>query len=111
VELVLEVVGRELAAVGAERVGFDHVRSGLDEADVELDDGLGRSQVRLFGDADAGRGARDENAHASVRDERRAVGEAFEEAVGHRRSLLPARGRVAGPTLSEHRGHLHRSRR
>ncbi len=110
-ELVLEVAGGELAAVGAERVRFDHVRPGLDEADVELDDGLGRAQVRLFGDADARHGAGDEDAHAPVRDERRAVGESLEEAVGHRRSLLPARGRVAGPALSEHRGHLHRSRR
>ena len=110
-ELVLEVVGGELAAVGAERVRFDHVRPGLDEADVELDDGFRRAQVRLFGNADARGGAGDEDAHAPVRDERRAVREALEEAVGHRRSLLPARDRVAGPALSEHRCHLHRSRR
>jgi hypothetical protein len=110
-ELVLEVVGGELASVGAKRVRFDHVGTRLDEADVELDDGLGRAQVRLFGYADARHGAGDEDAHAPVRDERRAVGEALEEAVGHRRSLRPPRGRVAGPALSEHRGHLHRSRR
>ena len=71
-QLVLEVVGGELAAVGAERVRLDQVGAGLDEADVELDDGLGRAQVGLFRAAERGSGARDEDAHAAVGDERRA---------------------------------------
>jgi hypothetical protein len=45
---------------------------------VELDDRLRRAQVRFLGDADAWGGARDEHAHAAVRDQRRAVGEALE---------------------------------
>ena len=110
-ELVLEVAGGELGAVCAERVRFDHVRSRLDEADVELDDRLRCPQVRLFGNPHAGRGARDEDAHAAVGHERRAVGEPFDEAIGHRRSLLPASGRESSLALSGHRGHLHRSRR
>ena len=44
----------ELAAVGAERVRLDQVGAGLDEAGVELDDGLGRAEVRLLGAAKAG---------------------------------------------------------
>ncbi len=72
-QVVLEVARRELAAVRAERVRLDHVRSGLDEADMELDDGLGRPQIRLLGDPHARRGARDEDAHAAVGDERGAV--------------------------------------
>ncbi len=111
VELVLEVVRGQLGAVGAERVRLDHVRSGLDEPDVELDDRLRCAQVCLFGDPHARRCARDEDAHAAVGDERRPVSEPFDEAIRHRRSLLPACGRESDLALSGHRGHLHRSRR
>ena len=107
-ELVLEEARGELAAVRPERVRLDHVRAGLDEADVELDDGLRRAQVRLLGDAHARGRARDEDAHAAVGDERRAGCEPFEEAVGHRRSLLPASGWETGLALCGHRAHLHR---
>ena len=110
VKVVLQVARGELAPVGAEGVRLDQVGAGLDEADVELDDGLGRAEVGLFGDAGAGGGARDEDAHAAVGDEGRPVGEAFEEAVGHRRSLLSAPGR-GGRAGSGDSGHLHRSRR
>ena len=96
-QLVLEVVRGELAAVRSERVRLDHVRAGLDEADMELDDGLRRAEVRLLGNAHARGGARDEDAHAAVGDERGPGREPFEEAVSHRRSLLPACDREREP--------------
>ena len=108
-QLVLEVARGELPAVRSERVRLDHVCARLDEADMELDDGLRRAEVRLLGNAHARGGARDEDAHAAVGDQRRAGREPFEEAVGHRRSLLPASDRETGLAVSGHRGHLHRN--
>ena len=107
-QLVFEVLRCELAAICSERVRLDHVRAGLDEAHMELDDGFRRAQVRLFRDAHARGCARDEDAHAAVGDERGAGCEPFEEAVGHRRSLLPASGWETGLALCGHRAHLHR---
>src|SRR5205085_4781237 len=46
-ELVLEEVVRELAAVCAEGVRLDELRARVDEADVERDDRVGRAEVRL----------------------------------------------------------------
>ena len=48
-DLVLEEVRGQLAAVGAERVGLDQVGAGVDEADVEGDDRLGSAEIGLFG--------------------------------------------------------------
>jgi hypothetical protein len=50
-EVVLEVVLRELPPVRAERVGLDQVGARGDEADVGGDDRVRRAQVRLLGDA------------------------------------------------------------
>ena len=72
-ELVLEVVAGQLAPVRAERVRLDQLGARADEADVQRDDGVGRSEVRLLRGAEARDGARDERAHAAVADDRRAV--------------------------------------
>ena len=111
-ELVLEVMRGELAAVGPERVRLDHVRAGLDEADMELDDGLWGAEVRLLGDAHAGGGARDEDAHAAVGDERRGRSRAVRGSGWP--SAEPTSGVRPGNVgwlASGHRAHLHRSRR
>jgi hypothetical protein len=87
----------ELAAVGAERVRLDQVGAGGDEAGVELHDGLGCAQVGLFRHAQAGRRARDEDAHAPVGHDHGAVCEALDEAVGHAATLLPEKSRTPHP--------------
>ncbi len=48
-ELVLEEMVRQLAPVSPERIGLDQLRAGVDEADVQRDDRLGRAKVRLLG--------------------------------------------------------------
>ena len=93
-ELVLEEVVRELAAVCAEGVRLDELRARVDEADVERDDRVGRAEVRLFGAAQARHRARDERAHPAVGDDRRAAPEALQEPVRHAATVLPA---SAGP--------------
>ena len=55
-QLVLEEVTGQLAPVGAEGVRLDQLRAGVDKADVERDDGLGRPQVRLLRAAQPGHG-------------------------------------------------------
>ena len=47
-ESVVEEVGRELAAVGAERVGLDHLRASADEAHVGSSPRLPALEVRLL---------------------------------------------------------------
>ena len=48
-ELVLEVVARQLPAVRAERVRLDQLGARADEADVQRDDGVRGAEVRLLG--------------------------------------------------------------
>ena len=50
-ELVLEEVRGELAAVGAEGVRLDQLGAGADEARVQRDDALRRPQVGFLGAA------------------------------------------------------------
>ena len=88
-DVVLEVVLRELPAVGTERVGLDDVRAGADEAEMEREHALGGPQVRLLRAAEAGHCARDERAHSSVADEGRAGCESLGEAA---HGFIPARG-------------------
>ena len=88
-ELVLEEVLGELRAVRAERVRLDQLGARADVAEVHVDDALRRTQVRLFRTAKAGHGAREQRAHAAVRDDRRARGEPLEE-PRHARSLRSA---------------------
>ena len=70
-ELLLEEVRGELAAVRAERVRLDELGAGADEPEMEVDDALGGADVRLLGAAQARHGARDEHAHAAVGGDRR----------------------------------------
>ena len=86
-EVVLQEVRRELAAVRAEGVRLDQLRAGADEARVQRDDALRRAQVRLLGAAEAWHGAGDQRAHAAVGDDRRAAAQAFLEPAGHAGSL------------------------
>ena len=72
-EVVLEEVVGELAPVRAERVRLDQLGAGVDEADVQRDDRLGRPEVGLLGRAQPGDGGRDQRAHAAVGDDRRAL--------------------------------------
>ena len=83
-ELVLEVMRAQLVAVCAERVRLDQLGAGLDEALVQRDDALGRTDIRLLRTAHSRDGARDEDAHAAVRDHGRPVFKPFLEPIGHR---------------------------
>ncbi len=82
-DLVPEELGAELVAVRTKRVGLDQLRAGVDEARVQRDDAFRRADVRLLRTAQAGNGARDEHAHAPVRDHRRPMFKPFFEAIGH----------------------------
>ena len=70
-EPVVEKVRRELAAVGAERVGLDHLCAGADEAHVHLYDGFRRLEVRLLRAAEAGDASRKQRAGPAVPDDDR----------------------------------------
>ena len=89
-DLVLEEVRAQLPAVGPERVRFDQVGAGVDEADVQGDDRLRRAQIRLFRAAKPRYGAGDERAHTAVADEDRPALQALFEAVRHNGTLRPA---------------------
>ena len=65
-ELVVEVLRRQLAPVGAERVRLDQLGPGADVARVHRDDALGCPQVRLFRTAEARRHAREQRSEAAV---------------------------------------------
>ena len=78
-ELVIELLRRQLAAVGAERVRLDQLGTRTDVARVHGDDALGRPQVRLLGAPQAGCCAGEQRAHAAVGHDRRARAEPFEE--------------------------------
>ena len=82
-ELVLEVELRELAPVGAEGVRLDQVGAGADEARVQRHDALRSAEVGLFRAAQPRHGARDEHAHAAVRDDDRALRQTVFEAAVH----------------------------
>ena len=82
-DVVFEVVLGQLAAVRAEGVRLDDVRSRADEPEVERKDALRRSDVRLLGAAQPRNRARDERPHPPVTHERRSIGESFEKAPGH----------------------------
>ena len=84
-DVLLEEVLGELVPVRAEGVGLDQVGAGADEAEMEREHALGRAQVRLLGAAQPRDGARDEDAHAPVADDRQARFEPLQEAVGHAR--------------------------
>jgi hypothetical protein len=83
-ELVLEEVGRQLPPVGAERVRLDQLGTGVDEADVQRHDGLGRPQIRLLRTAQPGHRGRDQGAHPAVTHNGGARAESFQEAALHR---------------------------
>ena len=72
-ELVLELVPREVAAVGAEGVRLDQLGARADVARVHRDDALGRAQVRLLGQAQAGHRLGQQRAEPPVGDDRRAA--------------------------------------
>ncbi len=82
-QLLLEEVCGELAAVGAERIRLDQLGTGADEAEMEIDDAPRRAEVRLLGAAQARHGAGDQSSHATVGADRRPVAEPFEEARRH----------------------------
>src|SRR5581483_9510266 len=76
--LLREEVAPELGPVRAERVRLDQLGAGADEAEMHLEHALGRAEVRLLRAAEAGDGAREERAHAAVRDDRRVAPEALQ---------------------------------
>ena len=86
-DVVVEIALTQLAAVGAERVRLHELRARFDEAEVEGEDALRGAEIRLLGAAKTRDGARDEDAHAAVGDDRRAGAEPFQEPSRHRGSL------------------------
>ena len=83
-DVVLEVLRAQLVAVRAEGVRLDQLGAGADEARVQGDDALRRADVRLLRAAKPRHRARDEHAHAAVRDHRRLMFKPFFEGLGHR---------------------------
>src|SRR5207249_3395032 len=69
-EVVFEEVVRELAAVGPEGVRLDQLCPGVDEADVQRQDRVGRPQVRLLRTAQARHRCGQQSAHSTVSDDR-----------------------------------------
>src|SRR5262249_23502339 len=80
-EVVLEEVLGEPVAARSEGVRLDQVGAGPDVAEVDVDDALGRAQVRLLGASEAPHGACEDGAHAAVGNDRGPGGEAVEEAA------------------------------
>ena len=78
-ELVVQELRRELAAVGAEGVRLDQLGARADEARVDGDDRLGRFEVRLLGAAQPWDERRQERAGAAVADDDAVLGQALEE--------------------------------
>src|ERR671923_27568 len=95
-ELVLEVVLRELVAVGAERVRLDQVGAGADEARVQGDDAIRRAQVGLLWTPQSRDCAGNENAHAAVPDDDRPAGQTLLEAAAHAGLTLLTGGGARG---------------
>ena len=76
-ELVLEEVPAQLASVRPEGVGLDQVGARSNEAEMQRDDALGRSEIRFLGHAEPRHGGRQEHTRAAVGDQRRAVAQTF----------------------------------
>jgi hypothetical protein len=74
-ELVGEVLARELRPVRAEGVRLDQLGARPDVTEMHLEHALGRAEVRFLGAAQPGDGAREQGAHAAVGDDRRLLGE------------------------------------
>ncbi len=74
---------RQLVPVRPERVRLDQLGAGVDEAEVQRDDGLGRAEVRLLGAAQARDGRGEHDPHAAVGDDRGPGAQAVGEAPGH----------------------------
>jgi len=96
-DVVLQVMLGELSSIRAERVGLDHVRTGSDESEMEGEDALRGSNVRLFRAAQPGDGGTDERAHAPVSDQRKARLETLPEAAAHH--SIPARRSAIASTV------------
>ena len=86
-EVVLQEVGGELAAVRPEGVRLDQLGARVDEADVQRHHRIRRAQVRLLGAAQARHCARDEGAHAAVGDDHGPVGQPAKERFAHAATL------------------------
>ena len=96
-ERVVEQHAGELAAIRAEGVRLDQLRPRRDVARVDGDDALRRAEVRLLGAAQAGHRLRDQRARAAVRDDRRAVAQAFEETAHGSAMLVVSPGATSAP--------------
>ncbi len=94
-ELVLEELACQLAAVGAEGVRLDQLGTGADVARVHGDHALGRAEVRLLRATQPGRRADQERPHAAVGHDRRAGAQSLEE-IRHPPSLLTTRIKRCG---------------
>ena len=92
-ELVLQVVRRQLPAIGSERVRLDELGACVDEAEVERHDCLRSAHIRLLGASQTRHGCADERAHTPVGDDGRAGGQALEEAAHARHSTTSRSGR------------------
>ncbi len=93
-EVVLQELAGQLAAVGAEGVRLDQIGAGVDEADVERDDRLGGAQIGLFGRPQPGHRGRDQRAHAAVGHDRRAGPQPGQKPVRHGVNLVKSGGQV-----------------
>ena len=84
----------QLAPVGPEGVRLDQVGAGVDEADVEGDDGLWRTEICLLGRPQPGHGGGDQGAHPAVRDDRRTGLQTCQKSVRHGVKLVKSGGQV-----------------
>ena len=86
-QVVLEVMGRELPTVRAERVRLDQLRAGVDEAHVQGDDGLRSAQIRLLRRAQPRHRRGQQRPHPAVRDDRQSLAQTALEPSGHVRKV------------------------
>ena len=93
-EVVLQEPAGQLAPVGPEGVRLDQVGAGVDEADVEGDDGLRRAEICLLGRPQPGHGGGDQRAHAAVGDDRRTGLQTCQKSVRHGVKLVKSGGQV-----------------
>jgi hypothetical protein len=77
-EPIVEELGRELAPIRSEGVRLDQLGAGPDEAEVHLDDGLGRFQVRFLGATEARDDGSQERAGPAVGDDDAALVQSLE---------------------------------
>ncbi|MCZ7589958.1 MAG: hypothetical protein M5U27_14095 [Gaiella sp.] len=90
-ERAVEQHAGQLAPVGAEGVRLDQLCPGRDVARVDGDDALRGAEVRLLGAAEPVHRLRDERAHPSVGDERRAGTKAVEKTAQGPATVVPKR--------------------